>query len=137
MSEYGSPIVVGYIFTPEGDAALERAVAEARQRDALLVVVHSERSRAEVEVVDGVEVDETMDPVSSLLAHRDVRFQVRHVGEGADAADDIVAIAEEVDADFIVIGLRRRTPVGKLVMGSHAQRVLLHAGCPVLAVKTA
>ena len=44
-------------------------------------------------------------------------------------------LAEEVDADMIVIGLRRRTPVGKLILGSNAQQVLLDASCPVLAVK--
>ena len=45
------------------------------------------------------------------------------------------AVAEETNADFIVIGLRRRTPVGKLILGSNAQRILLDAPCPVLAVK--
>ena len=44
-------------------------------------------------------------------------------------------MAEEVGADFIVIGLRKRTPVGKLILGSNAQRILLDAPCPVLAVK--
>ena len=54
---------------------------------------------------------------------------------GVDPAEDLIAVADEVDADLIVIGLRRRTPVGKLIMGSNAQQVLLDASCPVLAVK--
>jgi len=44
-------------------------------------------------------------------------------------------VAEETAADFIVIGLRRRSPVGKLFLGSQAQQILLDAPCPVLAVK--
>ena len=44
--------------------------------------------------------------------------------------------AERVGASLIVIGLRRRTPVGKLILGSNAQRILLDASCPVLAVKS-
>jgi len=54
---------------------------------------------------------------------------------GNEPAEDLIAVAGELDADFIVIGLRRRTPVGKLIMGSNAQRILLEAPCPVLAVK--
>jgi nucleotide-binding universal stress UspA family protein len=53
-----------------------------------------------------------------------------------DPADDLIQVAKDVDADFIVIGLRRRTPVGKLILGSNAQRILLDAPCPVLAVKS-
>ena len=59
----------------------------------------------------------------------------RQLVRGNEPADDLIAVAEEVGADFIVIGLRRRTPVGKLIMGSNAQRILLEAPCPVLAVK--
>jgi nucleotide-binding universal stress UspA family protein len=54
---------------------------------------------------------------------------------GMEPAEDLIAVAEEIEADFIVIGLRRRTPVGKLILGSNAQRILLEAPCPVLAVK--
>jgi len=54
---------------------------------------------------------------------------------GLEPAEDIIAVAQEVSADFIVIGLRRRSPVGKLILGSNAQRILLEAPCPVLAVK--
>jgi nucleotide-binding universal stress UspA family protein len=54
---------------------------------------------------------------------------------GHEPAEDLINIAEACDADLIVIGLRRRTPVGKLILGSNAQRILLDAPCPVLAVK--
>ncbi len=64
-----------------------------------------------------------------------MEHEVRQLVRGQDPAEDLIAVAEEVDADLIVIGLRRRTPVGKLIMGSNAQQVLLDAGCPVLAVK--
>ncbi len=54
---------------------------------------------------------------------------------GNDPAEDLISVAESEAADFIVIGLRRRSPVGKLILGSNAQRILLDASCPVLAVK--
>ena len=50
-------------------------------------------------------------------------------------SDHVLAVAEETEAELIVIGLRRRTPVGKLILGGSAQRILLDASCPVLAVK--
>ena len=54
---------------------------------------------------------------------------------GFEPAEDLISIAERVAAELIVIGLRRRSPVGKLILGSNAQRILLDAHCPVLAVK--
>jgi len=56
---------------------------------------------------------------------------------GRDAADEILRIAAEQSATLIVIGIRYRTQVGKLLLGSTAQQVLLEASCPVLAVKAA
>ena len=52
-----------------------------------------------------------------------------------DLAGEIVDLATELDADMIVIGMRRRSPVGKLFLGSAAQDVLLNASVPVLAVR--
>ena len=69
------------------------------------------------------------------LRNAGVPYEVRQLVRGLDPAEDLVAVAEQVHADFIVIGLRRRSPVGKLILGSNAQRVLLDAPCPVLAVK--
>jgi nucleotide-binding universal stress UspA family protein len=48
-----------------------------------------------------------------------------------------VEFANDEGIDLIVIGVRRRSPVGKLVLGSNAQDILLRADCPVLAVKAA
>ncbi|NKX54763.1 universal stress protein [Arthrobacter mobilis] len=128
-------VVVGYIPTPEGEAALERAIAEARNRQDRLVVINSSRGDAYVDQrfvqADGAEA----------LARRLEAAGVDHVLlqplRGHDAADEVLDAAESHGAGLIVIGLRRRTPVGKLIMGSTAQRILLQAECPVLAVKAA
>ena len=54
---------------------------------------------------------------------------------GREPADHVVEVAEKVSASLLVIGLRRRTSVGKFLMGSSASMILMHAPCPVLAVK--
>ena len=77
-----------------------------------------------------------LDDVRARVEAAGVVFDVRHPETGLEPAEDLLAIAEEVGAELIVIGLRRRTPVGKLILGSNAQRILLDAHCPVLAVKS-
>lgn len=123
-------IVVGYVPKPEGRAALRRAVAEAKLRAAHLVVVQSHRG------------EPTMGPAdeSVLAARREIEdaglsIEDRQSVVGLEPADHLMTVAAETDAEFIVIGLRRRSPVGKLILGSNAQRILLDAPCPVLAVK--
>jgi nucleotide-binding universal stress UspA family protein len=126
-------VVVGYVPRPEGEAALEHAVAEARSRETRLVVVNTSRGDA---LVDQRYADEEqLGALGRRLADAGVEHLVVHGMRGKDASEEILAVAQEHRADLIVIGLRRRTPVGKLLMGSTAQRVLLDALCPVLAVK--
>jgi nucleotide-binding universal stress UspA family protein len=135
MGAIGSPIVVGYVETPEGDAALSRAIVEADQRSARLIVIHSHKGGAALDKAVAAEIDESLSEVEVRLRESGVEHEIRQLVRGVDPADDLIAVAEEVDADLIVIGLRRRTPVGKLIMGSNAQQILLDASCPVLAVK--
>jgi nucleotide-binding universal stress UspA family protein len=128
-------IVVGYVAKPEGRAALRRAAEEARLRGAKLVVVNSRRGGREADTVDAADSDAELKAVHDELTDAGVDHELRQVVRGTDPADDLIDVAVEVAADFIVIGLRRRSPVGKLILGSSAQRVLLDAPCPVLAVK--
>ncbi len=51
------------------------------------------------------------------------------------AAEDIVRYAAENDIEEIVIGLHRRSNIGKLLFSSTSREVLLRAHCPVLTVK--
>ena len=128
-------IVVGYVPKPEGRAALRRAAEEASLRGASLLVVNSHRGGREFDSEDAVKSEEELEAIRAQLSEFGVEHEVRQLVRGVDPAEDLVAVAEEVSADFIVIGLRRRTPVGKLILGSNAQRVLLDSPCPVLAVK--
>ncbi|KHL14586.1 nucleotide-binding universal stress UspA family protein [Mumia flava] len=128
-------IVVGYVPKPEGHAALARAIEEARLREAHLVVVNSHRGGREFDDEDAVQTEAQLAEVREKLADTGVSSEVRQLVRGMDPADDLVKVATETDADFIVIGLRRRSPVGKLILGSNAQRVLLDSKCPVMAVK--
>ncbi len=128
-------IVVGYVPKPEGEAALDRAIAEAKLRNDTLVVVNSHRGGREYDAGDAQNDDETMAAVKAKLEQSGVDFDVRQLVRGFEPAEDLISVAEANDAELIVIGLRRRSPVGKLILGSNAQRILLDAHCAVLAVK--
>jgi nucleotide-binding universal stress UspA family protein len=126
-------IVVGYVPRPEGRAALDRALAEAVLRGQRLVVVNASRGDALVDA--GYAGVQEIELVKSRLADSGVDHELRQLVRGHEPADEVVDLAEEVGAELIVIGLRRRSAVGKFLLGSTAQRILMHAPCAVLAVK--
>ena len=128
-------IVVGYVTTPEGKAALRRAAEEAKLRGATLVVVNSKKGGSALGAVEAADQESEFDEVRAGLREAGIDHDVRSIVRGNEPSVDLIEVAEETNADFIVIGLRRRSPVGKLFLGSQAQQVLLDAPCPVLAVK--
>jgi nucleotide-binding universal stress UspA family protein len=98
-----------------------------------LIVVNSELGSAQA-----ASADPSAAEVSSICVELGVsepEVEIRRFRNGYEPADDVLDVAEEVQAELIVIGLRRRTAVGKLILGGSAQRILLDATCPVLAVK--
>jgi len=128
-------IVVGYVPRAEGRAALRRGAEEARLRNTRLVVINSNRGGRDLDEKEAARHEQELADVRAELDRDGIENEVRQLVRGNEPAEDLIAVAGEIDADFIVIGLRRRTPVGKLIMGSNAQRILLEAPCPVLAVK--
>jgi nucleotide-binding universal stress UspA family protein len=127
-------VVVGFIRSPEGQAAVDAAVEEVGRRGGRLVVVHSSKGGdqdPETVIADR----EALEALETRLRGEGLEVVVRDFARGNDPAEDLVDVAGSEQAALIVIGLRRRSPVGKLLLGSNAQRILLTADCPVLAVK--
>ena len=128
-------VVVGYVAKPEGESAVEQGIAEARLRGVNLIVVNSQRGGRGYDDDASLRTEQDLTALEAKLKESGVDHEVRHLVRGFEPAEDLISIAEASGADLIVIGLRRRTPVGKLILGSNAQRILLDAPCPVLAVK--
>src|SRR3954453_16137429 len=126
-------VLLAYIRTPEGDAALAAATEEGLRRSTAVVLVNVTRPADQVDAPYSSE--QLLDAAAEQLRRAGVEVEVRQLPAGVDPADAIIAVAEETGPDLVVIGLRRRTAVGKLIVGSTSQRILLGVGCPVLAVK--
>jgi nucleotide-binding universal stress UspA family protein len=126
-------VLLAYVSTPEGDAALATAVREAQLRstDALVVNV----TRPDSDADSPFSAEQTLDAVAEKFAAAGVSAEVRQVPPSSDVAQEIIDAAAEPGVELLVIGLRRRSAVGKFVMGSTSQRILLGADCPVVAVK--
>ena len=121
-------------FSPDvyGRAALEAAAHEAQEHGERLVVVNATSGQSLVD--PRFAADAEVEAVLERLRTAGIDVEMLH-DVVPDVAEAVVAAAEKEHARLVVVGVRKRTPVGKLLMGSVAQRVILDAPCPVLAVK--
>jgi nucleotide-binding universal stress UspA family protein len=125
-------VVVAYSADASGRAALRHGIAEAVQAGERLVVVNATKGESLVDPRYAGEAE--ADVLATRLAGLPVPAELRQEMTG-DAAQTLLTVAEELDARILVVGVRRRSAVGKLILGSVAQRVILDATCPVVAVK--
>ena len=126
-------LVVAYVPRPEGQAALNKGIEIAKRRNERLIVVNASPNgntgdSAYVDVPD-------FERVQSLLEQTGLDVDFKQFVRGKNAVEEIQELVESVQASLLVIGLRKRTRVGKLIMGSVAQELLLTVPCPILAVK--
>jgi nucleotide-binding universal stress UspA family protein len=128
-------VAVAHQVSATARAALAQAVREATLRDTDLAVIH---------VIDAaVDADNTeayragiSDEISRAVGEESgVPFELHLRPAGSDTGEEIAELAEKLDAELLVIGARRRSPVGKALLGSVAQTIILQANVPVLVVK--
>lgn len=126
-------IVVAYVPRPEGQVALQTGIEMSKSRNERLVVVNASPggSGEDASKADYLDVER----VEQMLVENGIDAEFKQFIRGKNAVEEIEALVDSVQASVLIIGLRKRSPLGKLIMGSVAQEILLSVSCPVLAVK--
>ena len=127
-------ILVAYVPRPEGQAALDKGIEIAKQTKENLIVVNASPG-GKKEDPSFADVQD-FERVQEILANTGLKAELKQFVRGKNAVEEIEALVESLPVSLLIIGLRKRTAVGKLIMGSVAQELLLSVSCPVLAVKS-
>lgn len=126
-------ILVAYAPRPEGRAALNKGLEIAKRRNEHLIVVNAGPggTTEDLSVANAQDVER----VEELLAKSGLNAEFKQFVRGKSAVSEIEALVDSLQVSVLVIGLRKRSAVGKLILGSVAQDILLSVSCPVLCVK--
>ena len=128
-------ILVGYDGSNAAKDALKLAIRQATAFKAKVLIVTS-RSSGELEEVDALKEDEKkLEWAKGLFDDAGVENDTHLLIRGMSPGEDIVAFAKEQEVDSIIIGVKRRSKVGKVLFGSNAQFIILNASCPVTTIK--
>jgi nucleotide-binding universal stress UspA family protein len=125
-------VLVAYAHTAEGRAALQHG-QELAHKEALPLVVFDLDASSTAEDHSTTRHEPGAAPAAGEVPARWIARDHRN----PDAAGEFLDAAQELDASLIVVGVRRRSPVGKLFLGSNAQHIIIGANVPVVAVKAA
>ena len=128
-------ISVGYDGTNSAKEALTLAKTHAKIFGASVDVVTSMQKGTEQQREEIEQAERGLEYAKSLFEDSDITCNTHLLIRGLSAGEDFVEFAAENQVDEIIVGVKRRSKVGKLLMGSTAQFVILQAGCPVVSVK--
>jgi len=128
-------ILIGYDGSNSAKDALILAKDHAKAFNADVVVITSmvEVNYAQYEDVQQAELG--LEYAKTLLEEDNIPCETQLLIRGHSPGEDLVKFAEDNQINEIVVGVRRRSKVGKLLMGSTAQYVILNASCPVVTIK--
>ena len=128
-------IIVGYDGSGAAGDALALAVNFAKAFNAGVDVVTSLVKGSENEIQNISEAEKGLEHAKSYFEKENIKYITHLLIRGMAPGEDLVLFAVENKADLIIIGVKRRSKVGKLVFGSTAQHVILEAPCPVVSIK--
>jgi nucleotide-binding universal stress UspA family protein len=128
-------ILIGYDGTEESQKALDIIIRYAKilSAKAYVLTVVEGGQHAVREVYQKAEQDLSY-AKNSILAEG-IECEAKLSAQGLEPGEELVQFALENVIDLIVIGIEKRSKLGKLLFGSNAQYVILEAPCPVLTVK--
>ena len=128
-------ILVCYDGSNVSKDALTLGIRKAKARDGKLFVIYSMKGGMEVPRKEFERAERMLKQVEIKLQSEKVPCETNFSVRGLEPGEDIVMYAKEKEIEEIIIGVKRRSRVGKLLFGSTAQFVILEAHCPVLTVK--
>jgi len=128
-------LLVGYDGSTTAEKALEIAMEKAKSRNARLYVVTSMSKGTESQLHDIQERENKLDEIKKKLQAQGIDCDTILLIRGVDAGEDLVRFANENNIDEIFVGVKKRSRVEKMILGSTAQHVILNANCPVTTVK--
>ena len=128
-------ILVGYDESRVADAALKLALKHARAFGAEIFIVTSLEQSPTLKIEDIDKAESKLENIRKPFTADDIPCEARATVSFQSPGEDLVNFAKEYEVDEIIIGVKRRSKVGKLVFGSNAQYVILEATCPVVSVK--
>jgi len=128
-------ILVGYDGSGAAGDVLALAVKFLKAFNAGVDVVTSLEQGTEDEIKDISEAEKGLERAKNYFEKEKIKCATHLLIRGMTPGEDLVSFARENKVDLIIIGVKRRSKVGKLVFGSTAQYVILEAPCPVVSVK--
>lgn len=126
-------IIVAYAPRSEGRAAVKKGIEIAEKSGEKLIVVNAGvgGNTTDSSIAKAQDAEE----VEELLESSGLNAEFKQYIRGNTSLEEIQELVKEYDASLVIIGLRKRSRVGKLLLGSMAQNILLSVPCPVLAIK--
>ena len=128
-------ILVGFDGSNVSKEAVYLAEKHANSFKAEIILAHSMVGGPEVPRKDFEMAENNLEFEKNRLLDNKISCESILSVRGLEAGEDLVQLADENKVDEIIIGVRRRSKVGKLLFGSTAQFVILNASCPVVSVK--